>query len=80
MIDFSPYIRPAQFALAVYVIDAIGLHGAGEDLPRLVRGDSVLHASLPLAAIFPLVALDGFGHHDGVDISCTYLGTSTSAA
>ena len=68
VIDFSPYIRPAPFALAVYVIDAIGWHDAGEDLLRLVRGDSVLRACLPRAGIFRLVALDGFRREDGVDI------------
>ena len=72
VIDFSPYVRPAPFALAVYVIDSIGWHGAGEELLRLVTGDSMLRACLPRAAIFRLVALDGCRREEGGDIDVQF--------
>lgn len=68
VIDFSPYVRPAEYAVAVYVVDALGWHSASEDLLRLVRDDSPLRACLPRAAIFRLVALDGYRREDGADI------------
>ena len=52
----------------MYVVDTIGWHGASRDILRLVSADTVLRACLPRAAIFRLVALDGYRREDGADI------------
>jgi uncharacterized protein (TIGR02569 family) len=58
VIDFVPYWRPAEFALAIVVADAIAWHQAG---PELVQRLPVVEDPLSMlarAAIFRLIAAD----------------------
>jgi uncharacterized protein (TIGR02569 family) len=58
VIDFVPYFRPVQFALAVVVADAIAWHHASYELVRLLPAAGDPHSMLARAAIYRLVAAD----------------------
>lgn len=68
VIDFSPYWRPAGWALAVYAIDALTWGGADVSLVDLVGRSAAMDRLLRRAAIFRLVALDGYRRETGASI------------
>ncbi len=55
VIDFSPYYRPAGFASAIVVVDALTWYGANESILRLVSHVPEIHQLLMRAAIYRLV-------------------------
>ena len=55
VIDFSPYFRPAGFASAIVVVDALTWYGAKPSILRLVEGIPEIHQLLLRAAIYRLV-------------------------
>lgn len=67
VIDFSPYYRPAGFALAVVVADAIAWHGADTQVLLDAAHINDLEQLIARAAIYRLVAADaatrGRGSH-----------------
>lgn len=68
IIDFSPFLRPTAHALAIYLVDAVGWHQANRSVLESLASDPAVRACLPRAAIFRLVALDGFRSDDDIDI------------
>jgi hypothetical protein len=58
VIDFSPYFRPAEFALAVAVNDALAWHDAPLSIVDLLDDVADLDQLLRRAAIYRLVAAD----------------------
>jgi uncharacterized protein (TIGR02569 family) len=58
VIDFSPYYRPAGFALAVVIVDAIAWYGATSDLAWRADHLQFLDQLLARAAIYRLVTAD----------------------
>ncbi len=67
VIDFS-YLRTAGHAAAIYAVDAVARHGGDLELLRHLPSDLVTRAYLPRAAVFRLVAADGWRREAGVDI------------
>jgi uncharacterized protein (TIGR02569 family) len=58
IIDFTPYWRPASFASAVVVADAIAWHGASPDLTNVVSTDDDPRSMLARAGLFRLITSD----------------------
>lgn len=58
IIDFVPYWRPAEFALAVVVADAIAWHQADFDLVRLIPPVAERRSLLARAALYRLITSD----------------------
>ncbi len=58
VIDFSPYFRPAGFALAIVVVDAIAWHGAQLAIARHLDHVSDRDQLIARAAIYRLVTAD----------------------
>jgi uncharacterized protein (TIGR02569 family) len=54
VIDFSPYYRPAGFASAIVVVDALTWYGANESILRLVKHIPEIHQLLLRATIYRL--------------------------
>jgi uncharacterized protein (TIGR02569 family) len=65
VIDFSPYWRPAGFAAAIVVVDAIAWYGAGEALLDSVRHIEAIDQLLARAAIYRIVTADRFAGSAG---------------
>jgi hypothetical protein len=61
VIDLSPYVRPAAYALAVVVVDALAWHGADQALVRALDDDPESGQLLLRAALFRLCAAAHFG-------------------
>lgn len=55
VIDFSPYFRPAGFAAAIVVVDALTWYGAEPSILRTVDHIPEIHQLLLRAAIYRLV-------------------------
>ncbi|MDQ1403051.1 MAG: hypothetical protein QOG03_1367 [Actinomycetota bacterium] len=68
VIDFSPSWRPAAWATAVYAVDAIAWGGGDEELLDLIGRSETMGQLLLRAAVFRLVALDGYRRELGQDI------------
>jgi uncharacterized protein (TIGR02569 family) len=68
VIDFSPYWRPGSWATAIYVVDAVAWGGGDQGLLDLLPMSPEMHDLLRRAAIFRLVALDGYRRELGQDI------------
>ena len=58
VIDFSPYWRPAGFALAVVIVDALTWGGAGMDILDLVRDELEIEQLLLRAELRRLVEVE----------------------
>ncbi len=58
IIDFTPYWRPAGFAEAVVVADAIAWHGAPSALTAALSEDDEPRSMLARAALFRLITAD----------------------
>jgi hypothetical protein len=73
IIDVSPYWRPAPYADAVVVVDALLWWGAHESLleAALPPGSAVgtWHQLLLRAAVFRLVSLDELGRSDDPEMA-----------
>lgn len=65
VIDFSPYWRPAGFAAAIVVVDAIAWYGASEALFDSVRHIKAIDQLLARAAIYRIVTADRFARSAG---------------
>jgi len=58
IIDFVPYWRPADFALAIVVADAVAWHHAAPDLARALPSAEDPRSMLARAAIYRLITSD----------------------
>src|SRR5579884_3666872 len=58
VIDFSPYYRPAGFATAIVIVDAIAWSGASPDLAEHAGDVELLDQLVARAAIYRLVTAD----------------------
>ncbi|HZT64223.1 MAG TPA: hypothetical protein VFA11_00390 [Acidimicrobiales bacterium] len=58
VIDFSPYYRPAGFATAIVIVDAIAWYGASPDLAEHAGDVELLDQLVARAAIYRLVTAD----------------------
>lgn len=58
IIDFTPYWRPASFASAVVVADAIGWHAAPPDLTEVLSRKDDPRSMLARAGLFRLITSD----------------------
>jgi uncharacterized protein (TIGR02569 family) len=58
VIDFTPYWRPASFARAVVVMDALTWHGADETLLDVVANDAQIEQMLVRAELRRLLEID----------------------
>lgn len=65
VIDFSPYWRPAGFAAAIVVVDAIAWYGADEALLDSVQHIEDIDQLLARAAIYRIVTADRFATSAG---------------
>jgi uncharacterized protein (TIGR02569 family) len=65
VIDFSPYWRPAGFAAAIVVVDAIAWYGADETLLDSTRHIEDMDQLLARAAIYRIVTADRFAGSAG---------------
>ncbi len=67
VIDISPYWRPAEYAQAIVVTDALDWHGADTTILELVGDIPYIDQLLVRAEIFRLAILDGLAR-DGADV------------
>ena len=68
IIDFSPYWRPAEFALAVVIVDALVWEGADVSILDYVRDVKEIDQMLVRAEIRRLMEIDGHHRQSGKDI------------
>lgn len=66
VIDVSPFWRPAAYAQAIVVVDALDWYGADESILTLVSDVPDIYQLMVRAEIFRIAVLDGF-HKEGVD-------------
>jgi uncharacterized protein (TIGR02569 family) len=66
VIDFSPFWRPADYALAIVVVDALDWCGADESILQWVDDTPEMYQLMVRAEIFRIAIRDGF-FKQGVD-------------
>ncbi len=66
VIDFSPYWRPADYAQAIVLVDALDWCGADESVFHLVGEIPDIHQLMVRAELFRIAVYDGF-HKQGVE-------------
>jgi hypothetical protein len=67
VIDFSPYWRPAEFALAIIIVDALVWEGADISIMNYVRDVNEIDQMLARAEIRRLMEIDGHHRQSGKD-------------